>query len=208
MASRYAGFLNGLIDALLRRPAIRTLYTIALASMLAGRAAHGATYHVDDTHSMAIFHTTHLGISRTYGRFNDISGTLEWDASSPEATSLSVTIQADSIDTNHEKRDQHLRNPDFFNAAQFPVITFVSSSVTPQQDGTHAVTGTLTLHGVSKEITVMLHATGEGSDPWGGYRAGFHTTFTIDRTDYGMDYMSEGMPADVGLIISLEGIRQ
>jgi len=188
---------------------MRALYTAAVAGILASStAAVAAPYHIDGTHSMAIFQASHLGISQTYGRFNDISGTLEWDASSPATASLSVTIQADSIDTNHEKRDQHLRNPDFFNAAQFPVITFVSSSFTPQQDGIHAVTGTLTLHGVSKEITVMLHVVGEGTDPWGGYRAGFHTSFTIDRTDYGMDYMTEGAPTDVGLIISLEGIRQ
>jgi polyisoprenoid-binding protein YceI len=182
--------------------------TIAVASMLAVSNARAAPYQIDGTHSMAIFQASHLGISHTYGRFNDISGSFEWDASSPAAARLSVTIRADSIDTNHEKRDQHLRNPDFFNAAQFPVIKFVSSSVTPQPDGTHAVTGILTLHGVSKEITVGLNVVGEGSDPWGGYRAGLHTTFTIDRTDFGMDYMAEGAPTDVGLTISLEGIRQ
>ena len=187
---------------------MHALRTTFLASLLAVSTAQAAPYKVDEAHSMAIFRASHLGISQTYGRFNDISGSFEWDASSPESASLSVTIQASSIDTNHEKRDQHLRNPDFFNAVQFPVITFVSSSFTPRQDGTYTVAGTLTLHGVSKEITVELHAVGEGSDPWGGYRAGFHTAFTIDRVDYGMDYMTDGIPSDVGLIISLEGIRQ
>ena len=187
---------------------MRALHTAVLASLLAVSTAQAAPYKVDEAHSMAIFRASHLGISHTYGRFNELSGSFEWDASRPEAASLSVTIQASSIDTNHEKRDQHLRNPDFFNAAQFPVITFVSSSFTPRQDGIYTVTGTLTLHGVSKEITVDLHTVGEGTDPWGGYRAGFHTTFTINRVDYGMDYMTDGVPSDVGLIISLEGIRQ
>ena len=157
---------------------------------------------------MAIFKASHLGISHTYGRFNDISGTFTWDQNNPTASSLSVTIKAESIDTNHDKRDQHLRNPDFFNAAQFPVITFVSSSVADKGNGVYAVTGTLSLHGVSREITVDLEKVGEGNDPWGGYRAGFHTNFTIDRTDFGMDYMTDGVPADVGLTISLEGIRK
>ena len=179
-----------------------------LAGLLTGGTAVAAPYDVDDGHSAVVFRASHLNISYTYGRFNDISGTLDWDAANPTATSLNITVKADSVDTDSEKRDQHLRNPDFFNASQFPVITFVSSSVADKGSGVYAVTGTLTLHGVSKEITVDLEKVGEGEDPWGGYRAGFHTEFTIDRTDYGMDYMTDGAPAPVTLIISLEGIRK
>lgn len=181
---------------------------IALAGLLTGGTAVAAPYDIDDGHSMVLFKASHLGISHTYGRFNDISGSFEWDSASPTSASLSITVKAESIDTDHDKRDQHLRNPDFFNAAQFPVITFVSSSVAEKGSGVYAVTGTLTLHGVSREVTVDLEKVGEGTDPWGGYRAGFHTTFTIDRTDYGMTYMTDGVPSDVTLIVSLEGIRK
>ena len=182
--------------------------TIVAAGLVASGSAMAAPYAIDDDHSAVIFKANHLGFSHTYGRFNDISGTFQWDSAAPTAGNLSVTIKADSIDSDHEKRDQHLRNPDFFNAAQFPVITFESSSIADKGNGVYAVTGTLSLHGVSKEITVDLEKVGEGTDPWGGYRAGFHTSFSINRSDFGMTYMADGIADEIGLTISLEGIRQ
>jgi polyisoprenoid-binding protein YceI len=185
--------------------AIRSLIAAAL---LGSGVALAAPYKVDDDHSMVIFKANHLGISYTYGMLNDVSGTIQWDSAAPTSLSLSISVKASSVDTNHTKRDQHLTGPDFFDAAQFPVITFVSSRVTDKGNGVYGVTGTLTLHGVSKEVTVDLKKTGEGSDPWGGYRAGFHTTLSINREDFGMTYMTDGVPGPVELIVSLEGIRQ
>ncbi len=185
-----------------------TTLAILAAALLGGGAAAAAPYSIDDDHSAVIFKASHLGVSYTYGRFNEISGGFSWDRSTPTALSLSLVIQADSVDTDQDKRDQHLRGPDFFDAAQHPEITFVSASVSDKSGGVYAVTGTLTLHGVSREITVDLKTTGEGSDPWGGHRAGFHTTVSIERADFGMTEMTDSIPGPIELTISLEGIRQ
>lgn len=185
-----------------------TTLTLLAAVLLGSGAAVAAPYSIDDDHSAVIFRASHLGISYTYGRFNEISGSFDWDSATPTALQLSLVLQADSIDTDQDKRDQHLRSPDFFDAAQHPEITFVSASTADRGGGVYAVTGTLTLHGVSREVTIDLTKTGEGSDPWGGHRAGFHAAFSIDRADYGMTGMAEGIPGPIELTVSLEGIRQ
>ncbi|MFT5681971.1 MAG: polyisoprenoid-binding protein YceI [Myxococcota bacterium] len=187
---------------------LATTCSLIAAVLLGSGAAVAAPYSIDDDHSMVVFKASHLGVAYTYGRFNTVSGTVDWDSGAPDALSLSVAVQTASVDTDQDKRDQHLRGPDFFDAEQFPEITFVSSSVADKGDGVYAVTGTLTLHGVSREVTVDLTQTGEGSDPWGGYRAGFHTTFSVDRTDYGMTYMADSIPGLIELTVSLEGIKK
>ncbi len=171
-------------------------------------AAAADTYEIDASHSAALFKVKHVGIAYTYGRFNDLKGTVVFDAANPASSKIDVTIQAGSVDTFHQKRDAHLVNPDFFDAKQFTVLTFVSKSFKKIDDTTFEVAGDFTLHGVTKPITVTAKKTGEGKDPWGGYRIGFETTFTIKRSEYGMTKMLEAASDDVVITFATEGIKK
>ena len=191
------------------RPHTRTLGSLfallLTATVLFGAAspALAQNYELDPGHTSVYFKIKHLDVSYVFGRFNDVEGqyTLGDDPS------FQFTVQTESVDTGNQKRDDHLRSPDFFNAKQFRTITFQSTSVSETDDG-YEVTGDLTLHGQTNEITVPLEKVGEGEDPWGGYRTGFATEFTIKRSDYGMDQMLEMVGDEVTLMISFEGKRQ
>lgn len=184
------------------------LISMMFATLLSLPAfAAPTTFSVDPVHSTVVFSTSHLNVSRFYGRFNDVTGTVVMDEQNPAASKIEVTIKTASVDTWDDKRDEHLKSPDFFNAAQFPAITFASKSVKKTGD-TWSVTGDLNLHGVKKEITVPFTKVGEGADPWGGHRAGWHGTFKIKRSDYGMNFMIPGIGDEIELIVSVEGIRK
>src|SRR5438045_581123 len=125
----------------------------ALAALLLFAASAGAdNYAVDGMHAGVSFKISHLGLSWTYGRFNEMSGDFTLDPADPSKSSFNLSIQVNSVDTNNKKRDDHLKSPDFFNVKQFPAITFKSTSVKPVKDG-YQVTGDLTLHGVTKPVT-------------------------------------------------------
>lgn len=164
-------------------------------------------YKVDGDHSFVNFRIKHLGLSWADGRFNALSGRFDLDVADPSKCSVSVEVRATSVDTNNAKRDQHLRGPDFFNARQFPVIRFVSTSVESAGGGVWTLNGKLTLRGVTKPITATLDLVGEGKDPWGGYRAGATAAFSIKRSEFGMTYMLDGLSDEVELVVSLEGVR-
>ena len=120
---------------------------------------------------------------------------------------MSIEINAETIDTAHEKRDQHLRSPDFFSTNQFPTIEFKSTAVEKTSDG-YAVTGDLKLRGKTKSITVDMVQIGAGEDPWGNYRVGFDGSFTIKRSEFGVSYMPKGLGEEVEIMISVEGIKK
>ena len=180
---------------------------IPLFALTAAPAFSADTYSVDPVHSAALFSVSHLGISNTHGRFNGIDGTLTWDATDPTKSSISITIKTSTVDTNSEKRDQHLRDPDFFNSKQMPTATFVSKSFTKIDDATFAVTGDLTLVGTTKPVTVNVKKIGEGKDPWGGYRIGFETSFTIKRADFNIKGV-DGVGEEVAMTFGLEGLKK
>jgi len=182
---------------------------LSLGFALSSTAVQAAdTYTVDPVHTAALFKIKNLGVSYTYGRFNDVSGTVAFDAANPAASKVDITIQAGSVDTFNQKRDAHLANPDFFDAKQFPVLKFVSTAFKKVDDNTFDVTGDFTLHGVTKPITIKAVKIGEGKDPWGGYRIGFESTFTIKRSDFGMTKMMEAVGDDVTVTFSTEGIKK
>lgn len=182
---------------------------LSLGFALSSTAVQAAdTYTVDPVHTAALFKIKHLGVSYTYGRFNDVSGSVVFDATNPVASKVDITIQAGSVDTFNQKRDAHLANPDFFDAKQFPVLKFVSTAFKKVDDNTFDVTGDFTLHGVTKPITIKAVKIGEGKDPWGGYRIGFESTFTIKRSDFGMTKMMEAVGDDVTVTFSTEGIKK
>jgi polyisoprenoid-binding protein YceI len=157
-----------------RRSPVHAHAAVLLCSVLlaAGSALGAQVYRIDAVHSTLLFRIRHLGISYAYGRFRDVSGTLQLDAADPEQSKVRVEIGAASIDTGNEKRDQHLRSADYFDVERFPSISFTSTRVRKQPDDLYAITGDLTLHGVTRSVTVYMKLTGAGPDPWGGERAG------------------------------------
>lgn len=184
------------------------LFSTGLAlTLFFGAPALADDYTIDPVHSAVIFRIKHLKVSYTYGRFNKTTGTFSLDENEPGNTKIDLTVDVSSLDTNDPKRDGHLKGPDFFNVKQFPKATFKSKAVKKVGEDLYEVKGDMTLHGVTKEITVKVTKTGEGEDPWGGHRAGAELTFTIKRSDFGMSYMQGPVGDDVRLIVSIEGIR-
>ena len=167
------------------------------------------TYKVDPVHTTAIFRIKHLGVTYFYGRFNETTGSFTLNTENPCEMLFDVQIKTDSVDTNAAGRNNHLKGPDFFNAKQFPTISFKSKSVESSGENTYAVSGDLTLHGVTKPITAQMEFVGQGDKGRRfGYRAGFDATFTIKRSDYGMNFMQGMLGDEVTIMVGLEGVRQ
>jgi polyisoprenoid-binding protein YceI len=167
-------------------------------------------FAIDTGHSTVMFKVQHLGLSNFYGVFNEFAGEVVHDESDPANSSIELVVQAESVDSRSGDRDKHLRNPDFFNAREFPEITFKSTSITAAGDG-YEVTGDLTLRGVTKEITAQAEVVGAGETPFGDYRMGFEARFTIDADDFEMAYrrkMPDALGKDIEMLVSLETIRQ
>lgn len=183
---------------------------VAFRTPVAPGAAPSAAdaYEIDAAHSTVLFRAKHLDVSYTYGRFNDFSGAVTFDAAKPENSKVEVEIKTESVDTANEKRDAHMRSPDFFDAKQFPTCNFRSTSVKKGKDGHLAVTGDFTLHGVTKPVTLDVEPVGSGKDPWGGERAGFHGTCTLKRSEFGMNFMPEALGEDVLITVSIEGVKK
>lgn len=177
---------------------------VVAALLLVALPAAAATYSIDPVHSSVIFKVRHFGTSNFYGVFKGVSGTITYDAENPAASSVEVEIAADSIDTRNEQRDGHAKSPDFLNAAEFPKITFKSTKVEGSAD-TLQVTGKLTLHGVTKDVTTTVEKVGEGKHPRSGQNLiGFETHLTLDRTQYDMGFMAGPLGEQIDLILSFE----
>lgn len=146
------------------------------------------TWQIDPTHSEVGFSVKHLMISTVRGRFSGVKGTVQLDSEDISRSSVEVEIDAATIDTREEKRDGHLRSPDFFDVEQHPTITFRSRRIEPLGGDRFKVTGDLTIRGVTREV--VLEATDEGRerDPWGGDRAGFTASGKIDRREFGLTW--------------------
>jgi polyisoprenoid-binding protein YceI len=162
----------------------------------------------DKAHAFIQFRIKHLGYSWLYGRFNDFQGTFSYDEKQPQKAKVSVTLKTASIDTNFAERDKHLRSDDFFDVKKYPESKFVSTSYTPTGNGDGLLKGDLTLHGVTKPVTVVVKEIGAGPDPWGGFRRGFYGTTTITLADFGMTYNLGPASTTAELLLSLEGVRQ
>jgi len=188
---------------------IKTMLRSALVfGVLLGSALAADTFNVDHDHSNFLFKINHLGVSNTIGRFNEFSGTFSLDTKDPSKSSVSLTLQVASVDSNVKKRDDHLRSPDFFDATTFPTLTFVGKSYKKVSDTVFEVTGDVTLHGVTKPLTITVTKVGEGNDPWGGFRQGWSSTFTLKRSDFGMNFMQGGVGDEVTIMAEIEGVRK
>ena len=161
----------------------RAAFALA-AALLASPALAAEVFVVDTPHSEATFQVRHF-VTKVRGRFNDFTGIINVDRANPAASSVELKIATASIDTAHPGRDKHLRSADFFDVEKYPEITFRSSKIVPRGQDRYDVTGTFTMHGVSKEITVPVSFLGfMGSGP--SEKAGFSADFTVNRKDYGI----------------------
>ncbi|GAA3531446.1 YceI family protein [Zobellella aerophila] len=177
------------------------------SSILLAGPVMAADYKVDDAHSNIAFKVSHMGFSTMLGRFNQFEGSYFFDGDNPAAAKVDLTIQAESVDTNHEPRDKHLRSPDFFDVRQYPTLNFTSTGYEGTKES-GKLTGDLTLHGVTKPVTLDVAFVGEGDDPWGGFRNGFNAVGKIKRSEFGMEYGLPGIGDDIELNVFVEGIRQ
>jgi polyisoprenoid-binding protein YceI len=193
----------------MRKTALLTALVLGLGF---GTLAAQGTYSIDTVHSNVGFKVRHL-VSKTGGEFTEFDGTIIADFENLGASSVEITIQASSIDTENEKRDEHLRSADFFDVEKYPEITFKSSKITKIDGDSYAVTGTLTMHGVSKEITLSVDFLGEIT-AMGGTRAGYELNTSINRKDFGISWnraLDAGgfvLGDDVEVDINLEVIKQ
>ncbi|WP_299774274.1 YceI family protein [uncultured Pseudoteredinibacter sp.] len=184
--------------------------TAIAATAVASIQASAADYQVDikGAHAFINFKIKHLGYSWLTGRFNTFDGQFTWDKDQPNASKINIEIDTTSIDSNHAERDKHLRGKDFLNVKDFPKASFVSEKIEFSNATEGTVTGTLTLHGVSKAISFPVEKLGEGKDPWGGYRVGFEGKTTLKLADYGMTYNLGPASTHVELELLVEGIRK
>jgi polyisoprenoid-binding protein YceI len=191
--------------------ASKSLFGLALlvtALLAATSPVSAATYDIDTVHSSALFKVKHFDTAYFYGAFRTVSGTVQYDPSNPAASSIDVTIDAQSVDSRNTGRDDHLKSPDFLNAKQFPQITFKSKSVEARGDDLE-VTGDLTMLGITREIQVTATKTGQGTNPRSKKDIiGFHSTFTVDRTAHDMNFMVGPLSQEISFILSLEAVKQ
>lgn len=174
---------------------------------LSGNVAVAADYALDVTHSFVQFRILHLGYSWLYGRFNEFEGGFSYDPASTSGHKINLEIQTTSIDTNHTKRDDHLRSPDFLDVAKFPTATFASTGYSGSDDS-GVLEGDLTLMGVTKPIKIDVKKIGAGPDPWGGERVGFEGTTVINRKDFGMAKSLGPKGWDLEMTLGIEGTKK
>ena len=161
-------------------------YAFFLLFLPALGTAAPLVYKVDADHSGVGFSIRHF-VSRVSGRFRDFDGVIRYDRENPAASSVEFKVRAASIDTTNNDRDEHLRSKDFFEVAKYPSITFSSTRVVPKDANTLEVTGNLTMHGVTREITFPVELLGTLKTP-GGEKAGFEASFTVNRKEFGIDW--------------------
>ncbi|EIJ35384.1 YceI family protein [Thiothrix nivea] len=189
----------------------KLLATSLLATgLLTGNSVYAEDYAIDTEgmHAFVQFRIQHLGYSWLYGRFDKFSGNFSYDEAKPEEAKAEVAIDTTSINSNHAERDKHLRSEDFLDVEKFPEAKFVSTKFIPGADGAGKLEGDLTLHGVTKPITLDVKQIGAGDDPWGGFRRGFEGSTKFALKDF--DIKKDLGPAsqEVEMILAVEGVRK
>ena len=194
----------------MQRVFARVFWALGLAGALAAGAVQGRAadeYDYDLVHSSITFKARHLDISWIHGRFNQVDGKFVIDRQDPTKSTFRLTIKADSVDTGNTARDEHLRQPDYFDTKQFPTIEFKSTAVKSIKDG-FEVTGDFTMHGVTKKVSFPLIG-GKELDWKGVKRVGFSTELKLKRSDFNFDKSAIGPIGDEAIIlIDCEGMRK
>ena len=190
----------------MKKTFLASLFAVGLMAPM----ANAADYIVDfkGAHASVNFKIQHLGYSWLTGRFDKFNGHFSYDAKNVAASKIEMTIDTTSINSNHGERDKHLRSDDFLDVSKFASAKFVSSSFAEKADGDLTIVGMLSLHGISKEITIDAEKIGEGKSPWGDYRVGFSGTTTLTLADFGMTKNLGPASADVILEFHIEGVKQ
>ena len=190
----------------------KSLLVSAISATMISLPAAAADYVIDTkgAHASINFAVKHLGYSWLTGRFDNFSGEFSYDPAKPEASSVSVTIDTTSVNSNHAERDKHLRSDDFLNVEKFPKATFVSKKIVLDGDDKDEfdIVGDLTLNGVTKSITIEVEKIGEGKDPWGGYRAGFSGETEIKMKDFNIKMDLGPASQTVKLELEVEGVKK
>lgn len=179
-----------------------------LASVATTAQAAPVAYKLDPAHMSVAFIVNHLGFSNVIGRFNTAAGEVSFDKDAVQNSALKVTIDTASVDTAHAKRDEHLRSPDFFNAKEFPQITFKSTKVEKTGDKTGKLYGDLTMLGTTKPVVLDVTFNKEGVSPASKLETvGFSARGTVKRTDFGMKYGAPYISEDIQLLIEAEAVK-
>lgn len=166
---------------------MKKMLSAALALLVVASASYSAEWELDKSHTEVGFTVTHMVITKVNGKFNDFSGEVNFDPENPEGSKIKGVVQVASVDTDNERRDEHLRGSDFFDAANHPELMFETTKVTKTDDGYLAV-GDLTMRGVTKEVEIPFTVVGPINDPWGNTRVGIEGSTTIDRMDWNISW--------------------
>ncbi len=191
----------------------KTLFAAALfvataAGSFAPAFAAPVSYKIDPAHTAVVFIVNHVGFSNVIGRFNTVGGDVTFDKDAVEKSVVNVTIDTTSVDTNHAKRDEHLRSPDFFNAKEFPKMTFKSTTIEKTGDKTGKLHGDLTMLGVTKPVVLDVTFNKDGVSPASKLEtAGFSARGTVKRTEFGMKYGAPAIGDDIQLLIEVEAVK-
>lgn len=184
---------------------------IAVSFLVVG-SAQAASYKLDPSHSTVGFSVRHLVVSKVKGHFGKFEGSFEFDEKKMEVSKVDVKIDAASIDTAEAKRDEHLNSPDFFDTKKFPEITFKADKASVKKDKPTKISGTLTMRGVSKPVTLDLTYGGSVVDPWGNEKVGFSMSGKIDRKDFGLTWNKSldkgGVAVSDEVMLEIEGEAQ
>ena len=146
------------------------------------------SWQIDASHSNINFTARHMMISKVRGQFENFDGTVNFDPDYPENTTIDISIDIDSLTTNDEQRDNHLKSPDFFDAAKYPVMTFKSKKVEQVDEDSGKLYGDLTIRGTMKPVVLDVEYAGQAKSPWGTISAGFSASATINRKDWGLNW--------------------
>jgi len=184
-------------------------FLVGMIGLMLAAGASAKTYNIDTGHAEIGFSVKHMMVSNTKGNFGKFSGTLDYDAETKTLKSAEGVIETASIDTNNEKRDEHLKNEDYFNVSKFPKMTFKSTSVKKNDDGTFEVSGKLNVLGIDRDVALPVTINGPVDDPWGFERIGMESSTVLNRRELGITHSPAAMIADeVKVSIELEATHK
>ncbi len=183
--------------------------TAALLLACSHALAEPEAYIIDDSHSFANWSVRHVA-SKTSGTFSDVTGKISIDRDNLANSSVEAKINMLSVNSSHAKRDKHIKEKDYLDVEKFAEMTFVSKKIEEKSNTEGVMTGVLTMHGVSKEITFPFKVLGFGTDPWGGYRTGFEAHTTLKASDFGFAWpLKKDAPVgdDIEITLLIEGVK-
>ncbi|PPC94972.1 MAG: polyisoprenoid-binding protein [Methylotenera sp.] len=187
----------------------RILLSLALIAISYAAYADQEAYRIDDSHSFANWTIRHVA-SKTSGTFSDIKGKILIDRSNLANSSVEAKINVLSVNSSHAKRDEHIKKDDYLDAAKFSEMTFISNKIVATNNTEGVLTGTFTLHGVTKQISFPFKVLGFGTDPWGGYRMGLEAHTSLKASDFGFTWPLKPNPSvgdDIEVTLLIEGVR-